>query len=214
MLNLNYNITYQYSASEKKQLKKIKSKYGRKYQKVYGASKKRVWYDGEVKSLKIKNKIITSLLNGSRFRCSYCTKRLTRSEKPIDHFIPNSDYPFFSFHPLNLIPSCGYCNSSLKKTFDPLVIKENKYSRNKFCMVHPIIDNVDEHIAFRNADRTILDIPNCSIEGLTSIQIFELHTLEMLDERINQHLINTHNPLTDDSLTKLVNECATYKTKA
>ena len=210
MLNLDYNIVYQYTANERKQLKKLKTKYGRKYQKLYGSSKKRVWYDGEKKSIQIKHNIVKRLLTISKFRCAYCCKRLTRSEKPLDHFLPNSEHTLLSFHPLNLIPSCGYCNSSLKKTFDPLVIKNYKFSKSKFSIVHPIIDNVDSQIFYRNPEKTFLDIQNCSIEGLVTIELFKLHTLEMLEERINQHIINQHNPLSDETLITLVNECATY----
>lgn len=213
MLNLNFNCSYQYEPAELKHLKSLRLKYGRKYQKQYGLSKKRVWYDGEVKSLSIKHNIVRSLLTGSRFRCAYCTKRLVANDKPIDHFIPNSDFPEYSFHSLNLVPSCGYCNSSLKKTFNPLLTQAKKYSRNTFLIVHPILHNVDNHIVFDAFDSTLIDFERCSIEGLMTIELFHLHTFEMLEQRINQAIIEQYNPLSDISLIKLVNECATYQVK-
>ena len=38
----------------------------------------------------------------------------------LDHFFPKSQYPFFSLHPANLIPSCKNCNFYFKGTEDPL----------------------------------------------------------------------------------------------
>ena len=211
MLNLTYNIIYQYKSSERKHLKKLRLKYGRWYQKTYGVSRKRVWYDGELKTRSIKHNIVKNLLLGSRFRCSYCSKRLVRSSKPIDHFVPNSSNPILSFHELNLVPSCDYCNSTLKKKFDPLIQNNRKYRFNNFFILHPIIDDIDNNIFYTDADRTILDIDRCTLKGLNSIDLFELYTEEMLDERINQFIINRDNPLNDEKLIRLVNQCATYQ---
>ena len=211
MLNLKHSVAYQYNFTERLHLKSLRSKYGRKFQNVYGESKKRVWYDGELASLRIKHNIIKSLLLGSRFRCAYCSKLLVRSEKPVDHFIPNSIYPELSFHELNLIPSCGYCNSSLKKMFDPIIIKERKYSKSVFFICHPIIHNINQHICYKENDVTQLDLEKCSIEGLNTIELFKLYRFEMIEERINQFIINRDNPLTDEKLIRLVNECATYQ---
>ncbi|MBW4361054.1 hypothetical protein [Flavobacterium taihuense] len=211
MINIDIKSVYNYTNAEKNQLKRLRSKYGRKYQKLFGSSKKRVWYDGEQCSLRIKHNVVKSLLASSKFKCVYCGKRLIRSGKPVDHFLPNSIYPNQSFHPLNLLPSCDFCNSTLKKAFDPLVVYSKKYSKNIFSIVHPIIEDVDQHIFYTNNDRTILDIKRCTIEGLTSIEIFRLHTFEMQMQRINQHIIDTINPLTNDELIRLVNECATYQ---
>lgn len=38
-----------------------------------------------------------------------------------DHFIPKYKYPLISFSLFNLIPSCGKCNSTYKKTLDPIM---------------------------------------------------------------------------------------------
>lgn len=40
--------------------------------------------------------------------CSYCDGALSGIQ--VDHYFPKNDYPFFSCHPLNLIPVCGECN--------------------------------------------------------------------------------------------------------
>jgi hypothetical protein len=38
----------------------------------------------------------------------------------IDHYLPKSLYPHLACHPYNLIPTCHYCNSSIKGEKDPL----------------------------------------------------------------------------------------------
>lgn len=211
MLNLSKNIIHQYKSSERKQLKKLKSKYGRKYQYTHGASKKRVWYDGELKTTGIKHNISKKLLLGSRLKCAYCGKRLIRCPKPIDHFIPNGKYPKYSFHPLNLLPSCTYCNSTIKGEYNPVVKWSHKYVNNIFFIVHPILHDVDHHIKYKNADKTLFDFDNCTIEGLNSIEFFKLHSEEMRIDRISQKLNEKHNPINNQQLKELVDACATYK---
>lgn len=54
---------------------------------------------------------------------SYITTLITNEHKTradIDHFLPKSEYPFFSMSLYNWVPSCRICNSSLKniKSFD------------------------------------------------------------------------------------------------
>lgn len=43
--------------------------------------------------------------------CQYCGMYKPNT---FDHFLPISDYPEFSTHPLNLIPCCGECNGKKK----------------------------------------------------------------------------------------------------
>lgn len=211
MLNLPKNIIYQYLSTEKKQLKYLKSKYGRKYQLRYGDSKLRVWYDGMVKTKDIKHNISTNLLLGSFLRCAYCGKRLIRCPKPVDHFIPNGKFPKYSFHPLNLVPSCAYCNSTVKGEYVPVVDWAIKYVKMTFFIVHPLIHDVDEHIKYKDIDKVLFDYDNCSIEGLNSIEFFKLHTEEMRIEKISQVLNEKHNPIESESLRRLVDRCATYQ---
>ncbi|HEX2913519.1 MAG TPA: hypothetical protein VH186_22135 [Chloroflexia bacterium] len=45
-----------------------------------------------------------------------------RYDPDLDHFFPESKYPFVAIHPLNLVPLCGYCNQRVKRDkdiFDP-----------------------------------------------------------------------------------------------
>jgi len=213
MINLDYQAAYQYSKEEMEQLKSLRIKYGRHYQNTYGQSKKRVWYDGEVKSTAIKHEIIKHLLLATRFRCVYCMKLLARSEKPVDHFINNAAHPKYSFHPLNLVPSCGFCNSSLKGSYEVLATKGTKYHDHVFKIVHPIIHNVDAHIIYLDATKKTIDYNACSVEGKETIRLFDLRSLEMSMERLSQHAMETLFPIDDATLLQLVVDTATYKPK-
>lgn len=213
MINLDYSAAYQYKKDEEAQLKALKTKYGHHYQNTYGQSKKRVWYDGEVKSTAIKHEIIKHLLLATRFRCVYCMKLLARSEKPVDHFINNAAHPKFSFHPLNLVASCGFCNSSLKGSYEVLDTKGAKYHDHVFKIVHPIIHDVDTQSVFLDATKKTIDYNACSIEGKETIRLFDLLSLEMSIERLNRYTMETFFPIDDTTLLQLVVDTATYKPK-
>lgn len=212
MINLSFNSAYQYTPAEKGVIKSLKKKYGKKFQKSFGKSNKMVWYDGQVKVIAIKHEISKKVLWESRFRCSFCGKRLEASSKPIDHFIPNKKYPQYSFHPLNLLSSCSYCNSDSKGEFDPIVTAHKKYTKIVFSIVHPIVDNVVNEFRFQ-ADGVNFDLPNCSSKAKKLIDMFNWTSLEHQLSRSAQLTIELFHPISDADLLTLVNECATYKPK-
>lgn len=82
--------------------------------------------------------------------CCYCNKQFTltvnnktgKLRPQLDHFYPQSKYPFFSLSMYNLIPSCSSCNSSSKGDIDTL---DNQY-RN--TMLHPYEDELPKNITF------------------------------------------------------------------
>lgn len=45
-----------------------------------------------------------------------------RIRPPLDHFLPQSRYPYLAVSLYNLIPSCAPCNSSIKSSKDPLLL--------------------------------------------------------------------------------------------
>ncbi|MBG0626311.1 hypothetical protein I4P27_17975 [Enterobacter roggenkampii] len=64
------------------------------------------------------------------YACPYCNSENiepiideagTDYRPAFDHFIPKYKYPLISFSLFNLIPSCGKCNSTYKKTLDPIM---------------------------------------------------------------------------------------------
>lgn len=77
--------------------------------------------------------------------CPYCNRQYVtpvysssgKLRADLDHFLPKNKYPFFSMSLYNLIPSCKFCNSSLKgrKEFD-------------FDSLNPYECNIDDYIKF------------------------------------------------------------------
>ncbi|URL13912.1 hypothetical protein LVR30_17055 [Pantoea ananatis] len=64
------------------------------------------------------------------YACPYCNSEEIEAiydetghdyRPAFDHFIPKYKYPFISFSIYNLIPSCTKCNSTYKKTLDPIM---------------------------------------------------------------------------------------------
>lgn len=59
--------------------------------------------------------------------CAFCdeSRYYTQDEKStytsLDHYFPKSHYPHFACHPYNLIPTCPFCNSSIKGEHDPFI---------------------------------------------------------------------------------------------
>lgn len=77
--------------------------------------------------------------------CPYCNRQYitpvyTKGGKiraDLDHFLPKSEYPYFSMSLQNLVPSCKFCNSSVKGA--------DEYG---FELLNPYSDPIDEHIKF------------------------------------------------------------------
>jgi len=211
MISLDKSKAYLYKISELSHLNSLKSKYGVDYSLLYGQAKKRVWYDGEINTNTIRNNIFKRIFFNSKLHCAYCNKLLIREKREIDHFIPNSDHPQLSFHPYNLIPSCSYCNGTLKSTFNPEVIYTKKYSDSIFFIFHPYLDKVDEHFIL-NHDGISFDYERCSIQALNSIELFELYTEEAHIQRRNDLTIrNMKSKLSNEELITLIEKIASYK---
>lgn len=85
------------------------------------------------------------MMSGIRV-CPYCNRQYItpifsssgKMRADLDHFFPKSQYPYFSMSLYNLVPSCKFCNSSLKgqKEFN-------------FEDINPYDESLDDYISFR-----------------------------------------------------------------
>lgn len=66
-------------------------------------------------------------------KCAYCG--LDRSNT-LDHYLPKSEYVEYAFTPINLVPSCSICNSSLKRGSVPASSSE--------VLFHPYYDEPND----------------------------------------------------------------------
>ena len=88
--------------------------------------------------------------NGTLSKCPYCG--ITRPHT-YDHYLPESHYPEFSVHTINLVPCCSTCNSSKGNTL---------VSDGERCYLHFYSDILpDEQFLFV----TIETHPNCLAYG-------------------------------------------------
>lgn len=92
------------------------------------------------------------LVKAHRLRiCAYChTSHLNYHDDehgltmrpPLDHFFPRSRYPFLGVSVHNLVPSCHQCNSSVKRSENPIDVNllhpyEFDESKVTFCLEAP-----------------------------------------------------------------------------
>lgn len=65
-------------------------------------------------------------------RCTYCNHHMVQA---LDHFLPESIFKALAVNPINLVPSCDFCNET-KWTYKPDNLKPNS------VLIHPYFDDV------------------------------------------------------------------------
>lgn len=197
MLDLNNNsITY--TASEQSVIDAVLSS------KITGSQR---WNDSRMKS--IKNSINRCCLKEQQCYCAFCEGLVNEGDAPIEHISPKGLTPDFVFEPQNLVVSCTRCNSPKIKGEKATIIGAVNpvYANNSFCIVHPRLDNPNQHILFQDTDRTVFDEPNCSQKGQDTISFFQWNNLNAYRARVAAAATKR---LSFDQ-KKLLNEISTYK---
>lgn len=122
----------------------------------------------------LKHRISKRTLWEQDCRCAYCECMMVKGNCFIEHFVPKSLHREFVYEPENLTSSCGRCNCTgikgHKETLDSTL--NTTYNLNQFKIVHPYIDQPDQHIIFKDAERTVFDKARCSPKGLATIEFF------------------------------------------
>ena len=114
--------------------------------------------------------------------CPYCNRQyitpiITKTKRlraDLDHFWPQSKYPIFSMSLYNLIPSCKFCNSSLKHEKDP----------GKDAL-HPYHDDYDDHFSF-GIDGNDFAHPQIKIDKYDD-EIEEILTMFCIEDQYKYH---------------------------
>lgn len=128
----------------------------------------------------IKQNIISHLRVQQNNLCCYCKYQLGFDIKQVDieHIIPKSEYPNFTFKSLNLALSCPACNT--KKSTKPVLynaIANYPSDGTNFKIIHAHYDDYSNHIDI---------IQNCLFvakttkgsETITFCELFRLSTVE------------------------------------
>ena len=169
-----------------------------------------MWDKGDAATKGVKRHVNQHCLEQQRCKCVYCETLLQKGENFIEHFAPKGLYRDFTFEPLNLTVSCGRCNStSIRGERDTIKNKPFKknYTDNEFAIVHPYLDNADEHIVFDDDTRTIFDKDKCSEKGMATIEFFQWDAIDARLKRLNESPYR----LTDEEVVEMIRTISTYK---
>lgn len=87
-----------------------------------------------------------------RERCAWCSLLIgAAGHRSVhrDHIAPKALYGQWTYNPLNLVLTCDYCNTEIKKVADTVKSAHSTYALSEFHIVHPYIDDdMDNHITF------------------------------------------------------------------
>lgn len=124
-------------------------------------------------------------------RCYYCSVRAdsdTRKLATLDHIVPRSarrGKPEWTHLPINLVLACSYCNSTLKRETNPLILgRTSAYRARNFDFVHPYLDNPGNHIlgGFDELSGTFSAIQFLTDKGERTVELFRLAEAGMIRE--------------------------------
>ena len=132
------------------------------------------WDDIQPETNAIKHHISKHTIIAQGGRCAYCETVLAKGDVAIEHIAPKKHYGTFTFEPYNLVSSCTCCNAPVNKGQKKTIVDPAKsaYDQNTFSIVHPYFDNPDDHIRYKDAERTIIDEKNCTAKGKATIKLF------------------------------------------
>lgn len=141
----------------------------------------------------IKNKLI-KIQNSYCIYCGLHEEHCGRLER--EHIAPKGikSYPEFMFEPQNLALACHHCNVDLKGEYDTISKKSKTYSKCKFSIVNPYIDEIDKHIIFAVANgKTLLKWAPRSRKGKAHIKLFQLDSVPKTDKRSGLLIVSSLN---------------------
>ncbi|WP_305374828.1 HNH endonuclease family protein [Photobacterium leiognathi] len=127
----------------------------------------------------LKDKLKRELLVIQENYCAYCGINfclVTNSKIHRDHVLPKNTerYRKFTYESKNIVLSCDTCNGlDIKKDKDYVTYYSDDYDSIKTSIVHPHLDNVEEHINLNNS--IYAEVVNDSQKGKMSIIEFELN---------------------------------------
>lgn len=147
-------------------------------------------------------------------KCVYCEGyySLTAKEADVEHFRPKGrirdrdrkivrivvagaeqnhpGYWWLAYEPINLLPSCAYCNRTGKGDYFPLepgstyALHPGEEGQERPLLVHPGLDNPDEHLKF---DSDLGVLAPLTPKGEQTIETFELNREKLLEARLETY---------------------------
>ena len=119
-------------------------------------------------------------------------------------------YPKFVFEPENLCLACHKCNVVLKGEIDVASGNKVNYKKNKFTIVHPYFDKLEDHIEVKvNKGQALIKKKPYSRKGKRTIELFELDSPQRTSLRSG--LLISEEISFDDKYDDLLNEALKNK---
>lgn len=136
------------------------------------------WEKQTNKMKKLKKRLRKRLFVLQKGRCVYCGNSLfVTSALEIEHIAPKGKelYPEFTFNCRNLVAACSFCNGCYKKHDKDIISKHDaNYEECEFKIVHPYLDNPDEHIYWVDEKKVLINSASSSDKGKFTISLFGL----------------------------------------
>lgn len=144
--------------------------------------------DWDKQSLKnLKDKLRNELLEYQNYSCAYCRREITQEigRSELDHIIPSSLAPKFTFVRANLTLTCKRCNHR-KKDHNPTVLASFalRYAKcylsdqDEYIWIHPYIHKYEDHIrviggtffeSVNDSDKGLAVISGCKLDELAQV---------------------------------------------
>lgn len=158
-------------------------------------------YTGRTAKVKVIFKTITDA-QPQRFlkRCPYCGITLP---KTYDHYLPETKFPEFSVHALNLIPCCGTCNQTKNNDW------KNATHRTFLYFYTDTIPNTNYlHISLSHNIAASTISAHFSIQRPANIQNNVWDILKSHYDKLS--LITSYNEYANDEITEIFNVCVSH----
>lgn len=149
-----------------------------------------MWEYKTVDMNRVKRQLKEDLLRIQDSQCAYClqdldSRRRNEEDLPIDgdreHIAAKTDYQEFMFTESNLVLTCITCNRTLKNDLDVILTYNNNYNNCEFSIVHPILNNYEDHMIFD--EELIICEGYITQKGLFTINLFELDKVYLTKKR-------------------------------
>ncbi len=157
------------------------------------ARQSRMWGNTAGRPRRFKDELTTDLLQKQSHRCAYCCNRLMGEQPHRDHIAPKglNLHPEFTFEVRNLVLACYYCNSERKGETDTIAVKSPQYASCQFTIVHPILDDPEDHLKFVGHRGDILiQAVSGSVKGQMTIDLFDLASAHQSKARAKDALFD------------------------
>ncbi|HSO00215.1 MAG TPA: hypothetical protein VLS89_18110 [Candidatus Nanopelagicales bacterium] len=149
------------------------------------------------------SRLRADIISSSPRSCQYCTLEKVTD---LDHYLPQKDFPEFSVLPINLVPSCGSCNT-----------RRSWISHaGKRALIHLYFDTIPQDVRLLFAAvhlnagvpqaRFKVDVSGCADGAFAELYLEHVKTLKLLERYEREAVIDEAG--IDDIRREVINHCS------